>query len=191
MVMTTNQSPPTKQVIWRRRTKVAGVVVLVILALYGIGEFLTRQNFAVVYDEMERLRREVIEPAEGVELVDRDGSGGYPSLNGDTFLNDDSCGFSLYCPSITRAWFVLLKNDEDSRTTLLKRLFKGYKSHYLNPALADYSDTLPEFDPESLTGYRDKLQTDVDIDSLGSWHQPPSPAPEGKEWVLVRVHIRG
>lgn len=190
IVMTHTKASSPKHPTWKRPAKIAGIVILIFLSLYAIGEGIARYRFSVVYSEMERLRREVIDPAGGVENVFKHDNGESPDFGGQDFIGT-GCSIDVACPYVWRQWFVPFDKDPAEQSTFLKTAFQGYES-YSNTTIDEKVADFKLLGHVYITGEKDDLSIGIDLGPISHHYQPPSAAPpEGKQWMSVIIHLEG
>jgi hypothetical protein len=113
---------------WPLVAKLLVVAVIIVLVPLLIADTVARQHFSVAYNEMERIRKEVIEPAGGVEHIIASGPNMRPLLKGNGFIESFGCSIDLDCPYILREWSVPIQPGKENNFAHLIMQKEGYQS---------------------------------------------------------------
>ncbi len=154
---------------WKRISVILVVCASILIGLYAFTDYQYRHQFSIVYNEVEKVRHDVIVPAGGVEWF----GGTYtPYMAGNGLIGRLGCSIDVNCPTVSRTWLVPIvpgKQEGEFITKIFQT--EGYRQE------------------NGGTGVKDGLLMLASIGSVSGKIKLPYPAPREKAWVLVQISV--
>ncbi len=139
-----------------------------------------RQRFAVVNDEVERVRAEVMEPVGAVERIEGD----RPDIRGNGVFGSLRC-YLASCPIINRQWFVPIQPGKEEK--FMKSILQTGDYQIESEAVLDCTK-LDVGNVCSTTGRKGNLSMSARIYALGDVKAPTHDV-SPKQWRLVGLEV--
>lgn len=135
-----------------------------------------KQHFATLNAEVERLQREVMDPAGAAQ-------NGVGEVRGSSSNDTAPCTIDVHCPTIGREWFVPMESGKEDQflTAALQTL--GYQAT-AQDLLGCKTNTSC-----GVTGTKDQFVLSANLSALRSTDKPPAKNISPKVWRSVTVRI--
>lgn len=146
---------------WKRISIKLAIIIGVIVGLYVLLDLPYRLRFATVYNEVEKVRHDVIVPAGGVDIYS-------PQVRGNGWFDTLGC-IDTSCPDVSRTWLIPIPIGQEDQFVHNLMTTEGYGQK------------------TGGIGIKNDLQLDIWITTVVSKIHTPYSAPTGKEWRFVQV----
>lgn len=153
-----------------------GTVATVLIGLFFIFDMQSRREYSVLFNEMEKIRQNSLEPSEAIEWTKISYS---PYLQGNGALERFGC-IDIRCPVVGRSWMIPLDPNEAIAFAAMVLRNEEYAFRH--------KDCVLEAGPCSLSGSKNGLNLEVIVQKLGAI-QPPDKDISPKTWILVRTKL--
>ena len=154
------------------------LIAILVVAFLAI-DIPARQRFAIVNNEVEKVRTEILNPAGAVERK----TDQLPYLRGDGLIGSLLCSPDVHCPAIGREWIMPIEKEKEAAFINSILQLEGYSQ--VDEATQVSCNNLEAASTCLAAGKKGQLKMSISVNALNTAAPLSKDVSTSKQWRLV------